>query len=164
MVPPISFSLVNLSPNLKSGGDGNNSWAPGTDSLKNQHRVAITIKPIISLNRLLIGPHNQFIPTEGPDQNNQRRLREMEIRQNSVHRFKPVRRPDEEIGWTGEGVKLDRVVPRRVNHAIFVRVRSRFQDANRSRSDRDRPSPASRRLVIKSTVSAEMVANSECIL
>src|SRR5690606_23488379 len=66
--------------------------------LDDEHRIAVRIEAVPFLDRDPVGPHHVLVPAERGDEHEERRAREVEVREESVDGPEPVRRADEEIG------------------------------------------------------------------
>ena len=75
-------------------------------SSNNQHRIAVAVEAILFANRLPIGFGNQFPAAKRLHQHQQRRAREMEVRQQRVDRAELERRANEQIGRALPGGNL----------------------------------------------------------
>ena len=63
--------------------------------LRNPHAIAITVKAVPGIDGVAIRSENEFAPRERADENEQRGLRQMEIRQQLIDHAKRVPRLDE---------------------------------------------------------------------
>src|SRR5690242_18256155 len=65
-------------------------------ALQQQHGVAEAVETILPRNGLLIGPRDQLTPGEGADQRQQRRARQVKVRNHHIYHAELVARRDEE--------------------------------------------------------------------
>src|SRR5262249_37187979 len=70
--------------------------SPATRESQDQHRVAVAIEAVALADRLVVGAAQQLVAAKGAHQNQQRRTREMKIRQQNVDAAKLVGGADEE--------------------------------------------------------------------
>ncbi len=80
-----------------------------TRKSQNEHRIAVAEEAVALANRLGIRRQNQFASarliggSEGADEHQQGRAREMKICEERVHDFEVVRRIDENLSFAGTG-------------------------------------------------------------
>ena len=79
-------------------------------NLLNPHAIPITVKAVARFDGVPVRLENEFAPCERADQNEQRGLRQMEIREELIDHAKRVARLDENGGFGGSG--FDPVPPR----------------------------------------------------
>src|ERR1700719_102625 len=81
--------------------------------LRNPHAIAVTVKAVPGIDGVAIRSENEFAPRERADENEQRGLRQMEIRQQLIDHAKRVPRLDanSRFRWAGLDKKFRRVPP-----------------------------------------------------
>ena len=97
---------------------------PCTCTDSDQHRVAVAVEPISLLHRVPVRVEHQLAAGERADEHEQRRLRQVEVRQKSAQDLEVKSRVNEER-------RLPRVRP----HAPAVFLRHRFKRPGRRRAD-----------------------------
>src|SRR5438552_6405574 len=95
-----------------------------------QAGVPVGIEPVAALDGMRIGRTHRLQPTEGRDEHEQRRARQMEIGHQHVGCPETVARGDEDVGRSGPGL----------DPAVFAR--GTFQEAQRRRADSHDPPSA----------------------
>jgi len=89
------------------------------EPLLHQHAIPIRIKPIPLPHRVLVRPHHILFPAQRAHQHQQRRLRQMKIRQQRPHHLKFVSRINKQIRLTRRCTNLAPTLPRRTFRRIL---------------------------------------------
>jgi len=95
-----SFSLVSQTVGAASG------LRIGGARLLDEHAIAVGIKTVAARHRVLVSSEHFLRSSEGAHQHQQRRLRQMKIRKQSLDDLKFESRVDEEIGFSAAGKHL----------------------------------------------------------
>src|SRR5438552_8203286 len=82
-----------------------------------RHRIAIAVEPIPLLNGFPVRPHHVLIARERAHQHEQRRARQVEVREQPVHRTERVRGMNEQPGLPGAWADLATLAGERLERA-----------------------------------------------
>src|SRR5690348_2968645 len=63
-------------------------------ALDDRHRIAVRVEPVAGVDRFAVRAHRQIVARKCGDEHDERRAREMEVRDQAIHRAKRIWRTD----------------------------------------------------------------------